>query len=291
MAKLGLALQDYFPSHYRMFRRNRFAYRGRVYRNHNRLLGRFAGTDGIKTGYTRASGFNIATSVRRDGRHVVGVVIGRKSGRIRETQMRRLLAKYLPRASTIRTRRHLAPPHKLVAPKLVARPRMVPRQRASTYRRAHTAATLSSNPGAVGGETLIRGRMIASRPAVPSPAVRQPSTFGDQLARMRADRLQPSRQWPSPAVAVSGRPLPRAATHHVQIGAYSSEADARRALEIARTKARGLLRGYQPVSLRHQTASRAVFRARFAGFDARQATETCSRLRSVRVDCFVTRSN
>ena len=79
MARLGLALQDDFPKRYRMFAQRRFAYRGRRYKNHNRLLGRFPGTDGIKTGYTRASGFNITTSVRRDGKHLIGVVIGQRT--------------------------------------------------------------------------------------------------------------------------------------------------------------------------------------------------------------------
>ena len=75
-ATLGRAIQDRFPRYYRYFATPSFAYRGRAMRNHNKLLGRVEGVDGIKTGYTRASGFNLVSSVRRGNRHVVAVVIG-----------------------------------------------------------------------------------------------------------------------------------------------------------------------------------------------------------------------
>ena len=64
-----------------------------------------AGVDGIKTGYTRASGFNLVTSLKKDGRHVVAVVMGGRTGRKRNAKMRRLLSAYFPQASTSRTRK------------------------------------------------------------------------------------------------------------------------------------------------------------------------------------------
>src|SRR5690606_36736697 len=66
---------------------------------HNRLLGRVEGVDGIKTGYTRASGFNLVSSVRKDGRDVVAVVMGGRSGASRDNQMVKLIKEYLPKAS------------------------------------------------------------------------------------------------------------------------------------------------------------------------------------------------
>ena len=75
-AMLGIAIQERFPRYYRYFSLSSFSYRGHAMRNHNKLLGRVEGVDGIKTGYTRASGFNLVTSVRRDDRHIVAVVLG-----------------------------------------------------------------------------------------------------------------------------------------------------------------------------------------------------------------------
>lgn len=120
MVVLGLRLQDDFPRHYALFQLRQFTYDGSTYRNHNTLLFNFLGTEGIKTGYTRMSGFNLVASVRRDGKHVVGAVFGGGSGPARDAHMRMLLTRALARASTEKTRR-TAP-----APMIVARGRPVP---------------------------------------------------------------------------------------------------------------------------------------------------------------------
>ncbi len=80
-ATLGRAIQERFPRYYRYFATTVFNYRGQSIRNHNHLLGKVEGIDGIKTGYTRASGFNLVSSMRRGNRHLIGVVLGGRSGR------------------------------------------------------------------------------------------------------------------------------------------------------------------------------------------------------------------
>ena len=102
-ATLGRAIQDRFPRYYRYFATSTFVYRGHAIRNHNRLLGNVEGVDGIKTGYTRASGFNLVTSMRRGNRHLVGVVLGGRSGGSRDAIMRSLLAENLAKGATNRT--------------------------------------------------------------------------------------------------------------------------------------------------------------------------------------------
>ncbi len=100
---LGRAIQDRFPRYYRYFSTTAFNYHGHSIRNHNHLLGSVEGVDGIKTGYTRASGFNLVTSMRRGNRHLVGVVMGGRSGGSRDAIMRNLLAENLEKAATKRT--------------------------------------------------------------------------------------------------------------------------------------------------------------------------------------------
>jgi D-alanyl-D-alanine carboxypeptidase len=102
-ATLGRAIQDRYPRYYRYFATSVFNYRGQSIRNHNRLLGNVEGVDGIKTGYTRASGFNLVSSMRRGNRHLVGVVLGGRSGGSRDATMRNLLAENLEKGSTKRT--------------------------------------------------------------------------------------------------------------------------------------------------------------------------------------------
>ncbi|MCP1969274.1 serine hydrolase [Bradyrhizobium elkanii] len=100
---LGRAIQDRFPRYYRYFSTSVFNFRGQSIRNHNHLLGNVEGVDGIKTGYTRASGFNLVTSMRRGNRFLVGVVLGGRSGGSRDAIMRNLLAENVGKAATTRT--------------------------------------------------------------------------------------------------------------------------------------------------------------------------------------------
>ena len=102
-ATLGRAIQDRYPRYYRYFATTVFNYRGQSIRNHNRLLGNVEGVDGIKTGYTRASGFNLVSSMRRGNRHLIGVVLGGRSGGSRDATMRNLLAENLEKGATKRT--------------------------------------------------------------------------------------------------------------------------------------------------------------------------------------------
>lgn len=99
MATLGRAIQDRFPSLYRYFSTPHFQWRGRMIANHNRLLGRVPGVDGIKTGYTNASGFNLVTSVRHKNRHIVAVVLGGRTGAQRDHYMRELISDNLDDAT------------------------------------------------------------------------------------------------------------------------------------------------------------------------------------------------
>jgi D-alanyl-D-alanine carboxypeptidase len=97
---LGRAIQERFPRYYRYFSTEAFNYHGQSIRNHNHLLGSVEGVDGIKTGYTRASGFNLVTSIRRGNRHLIGVVMGGHSGGSRDAIMRSLLAANMDKAAT-----------------------------------------------------------------------------------------------------------------------------------------------------------------------------------------------
>ncbi|HEY1258005.1 MAG TPA: serine hydrolase [Stellaceae bacterium] len=91
VAQLALALLHDFPQKYRYFSTRRFDFRGRIITNHNHLLDWYAGADGIKTGYIRASGFNLAASAVRDGHRLVGVVMGGPSAGTRDREMGALL--------------------------------------------------------------------------------------------------------------------------------------------------------------------------------------------------------
>lgn len=93
MAILSARLFKDFPQYYAYFSRPKFTYKGKTYRSHNNLLTKYEGADGIKTGYTRASGFNLAASAERDGQRLIGVVLGGRSVRTRDRHLTDLLDK------------------------------------------------------------------------------------------------------------------------------------------------------------------------------------------------------
>jgi len=102
-ALLGRAIQERFPRYYKYFSMPSFVYHGETIRNHDHLLGSVDGVDGIKTGFTRASGFNLVTSVHRDGRYIVAVVLGGRSAAERDAHMRLLIGEHIKEASLHRT--------------------------------------------------------------------------------------------------------------------------------------------------------------------------------------------
>ena len=96
---LGRSVQERFPKQYAYFALPGFQFSGSTIRNHNKLLGRIEGVDGIKTGYTRASGFNLLTSAKRDNRRIVAVVLGGRSGGHRDNIMAGLVEDHIDRGA------------------------------------------------------------------------------------------------------------------------------------------------------------------------------------------------
>jgi D-alanyl-D-alanine carboxypeptidase len=96
IATLSLRIQRDFPEYYPYFRLTSFVYNGKVIRTHNRMLGRYPGLDGIKTGYVAASGFNLASSARRGDKRIIGVVMGASSTGSRNAYMTRMLNAAFP---------------------------------------------------------------------------------------------------------------------------------------------------------------------------------------------------
>jgi D-alanyl-D-alanine carboxypeptidase len=181
---LGRAIQDRFPRYYRYFSTTAFNYHGHSIRNHNRLLGNVEGVDGIKTGYTRASGFNLVTSMRRGNRHLVGVVMGGRSGGSRDAIMRGLLAENLEKAATKRTVAAIAERNSTDANADVAEAEAASRP-TQTVQAQGAVQVASAEPGAA---APVRSTAPASRSiianaaaAVPPPQAKAEQTKTEQI--------------------------------------------------------------------------------------------------------------
>ena len=123
MSRLGVAIRRDFPQYFKYFKRTSFNWQGRKFRNHNKLLTQFSGTDGIKTGYTNASGFNLVATTERNGVRLVGVVFGGKTGTSRNKHMMNLLSRQFKRVKPIQVKSTPLPAAPLSRPKhLIPKP-------------------------------------------------------------------------------------------------------------------------------------------------------------------------
>ena len=207
---LARAIQDRFPNYYRYFQTRSFRYAGRSHGNHNKLLGRVEGVDGIKTASPAASGFNLMTNARTDDRHIVAVVLGGRSGGHRDGIVTALAARICPAPSP-------GPATPIVAEAsggaatLVAEAAAGARPRRPTIRRAWTRRPPGGPPAA---------RPPALRPVVASAAGGSATTptsrrcAGDRGAGpAAAQRATPAPRRPRPArhtLASRPRRRPRA---------------------------------------------------------------------------------
>jgi D-alanyl-D-alanine carboxypeptidase len=221
-AILGRAIQERFPTHYKYFQTRSFVFRGQTISNHNRLLGRVEGVDGIKTGFIRASGFNLVTSVHRDKRFVVAVVLGGSSASSRDARMRQLLNTHLAAASTKRTAPMIAEAAPKAEPKSAQRTASVAgaqkdSQRFSLASASAAAAELDEPPAAVPGSTdPIRPVLVKTLNVKPSgvqTASAAPLPFAGLPRAAEAARADPA-----PAAATA-EPPPAPATPPAPPGA------------------------------------------------------------------------
>ena len=169
LATLGIAIQEHFPERFKVFKTRSFRYGKNTYGNHNKLLGSVACVDGIKTGYIRASGFNLLASCTSGNKRVVAVVMGRRSGKTRDAHMAELIRGYAKKGSSRRRQMIVARPSgtqfATLAPVIPPAPRQRPFP--PTILAAASAPAIqvaSAAPVALGG---IPQRMFTAAPAAP----------------------------------------------------------------------------------------------------------------------------
>jgi D-alanyl-D-alanine carboxypeptidase len=360
-ALLGRAIQDRFPRYYKYFSTASFVYHGEAIRNHNHLLGAVEGVDGIKTGFTRASGFNLLTSVHRDGRYVVAVVMGGPSASDRDDRMRELIGAHLKEAALRRTAPMIADgssQHEEAQPAAFAKSPMTSAPTASRVDPTRTAsinarvAASSNDPirpllvKTISYRTApVQTASLAPMPAlvpvaVPAPqvapvqpnvrpqpaaaAVDPPQTVVASAApvvAVKATAMQAEAATAEPAkadIAATGLAetaennpgpiererseiayaepskiesvIPSGSVHAhggwlIQIGAFDDEDQAKQHLSDAQSKVRFALAAKDPFTERIQKGDKALYRARFAGFDKTTAEAACRQLKRSDFDC------
>jgi D-alanyl-D-alanine carboxypeptidase len=321
---LARSLETRFPQYFRYFSTHEFDYDGEIIGNHNHLLGKVAGVDGIKTGYTRASGFNLLTSVHRDGRSLVAVVMGGHSAAARDRTMEALIETHIAEASNHgHTATAIADnespvaasfaPRRGVAPNMGGAGRAGPAKPSVEIGEGDNedepaAAPVKPIPAAAKSpatkpeetKLLKVAPQVATRPTeTPSSPVNtyavasaNPAALGWKKGAEAAAKASTPRKPQPPAeetrVARSegeSKPEPGHLGWIIQIGAADDAAKANALLSKARGEDRRLADA-KPFTEKFNKRGGTFYRARFSGLNEASAEQACKTLRRSGFPCF-----
>lgn len=293
MARLSLALIRDHPHHYHYFSLQNWSYRGVTYRNHNRLLKTYAGMDGIKTGYIRASGFNLAASAVRQGRRLIAVVTGGRTAKSRNAHMARLLdrgfqtpsrgrglwlVENLPTPEAPQPKPGVATPPVVVA---AAAPPPPPQPKPiALVAPLDPNRPLEAQPRAV---VMASSAAPARAPqptahVTPAAEVREISQSEDALRRAGGPVII------SAATALRTGSAP-ANQWAIQVGAFSRYSAAHLAVTRAAQRLPHLLMNTHIAIVPVERSDRVIYRARLVGLAARDANASCRLLQDEGVPC------
>ncbi len=266
MSTLGVALMRDFPKEYELFATKSFKFRGKTINGHNNLMYRYKGMDGIKTGYTNASGFNLVSAVEHDGRRVIGVVMGGRTAASRDKIMERLIDANIKKAST---GQQLLVSRSTGAQMDLARlgdevPVPVSRQSALAAVQGLAGATGTATPGTA--SAYAPSSQAETADLVATPESRFAAVDPQQTASTPATSFE--RRW------------------QVQIAAATSAQAAMDLLSQARQKVGGPLQGLDTYTEMVTRNGITFYRARFTGFETKEAARAaCDKLVRQRYDC------
>jgi D-alanyl-D-alanine carboxypeptidase (penicillin-binding protein 5/6) len=270
MSTLGIALMRDFPQDYKLFATKSFTFRGRKINGHNNLMYRYKGMDGIKTGYTNASGYNLVSSVEDNGRRVVGVVMGGRTAASRDKIMEKLITANIRKAES--GSRLLVSRSTGVQMDLARLDGDVP----VPASRASAASAVESMAGAVAMPASTATAYAGGNPAdaaqplaAPAPRARTVAAAepGQAQVQVSASAAQ-SRKW------------------QIQIAAATSAQAAMDMLSDARAKIGQPLQGLDTYTEMVTRNGTTFYRARFTGFVTKEeARNACNMLVQKRYDC------
>ncbi|NQX79862.1 MAG: D-alanyl-D-alanine carboxypeptidase, partial [Hyphomicrobiaceae bacterium] len=311
MALLAIHIRDHFPDHYHHFKTNHFKYKGKIFKNHNVLL-RKPGVDGIKTGYIRASGFNLVASVSMHQRRIVAVVMGGNTSRDRNIIMDRLLKKNVPLGSTVVTRqpnirfltsKNLRPFHQTSLVN-VTKPKIVPQ----TICKPHVIKVGLIR--ATGTEPQLLGEKIQVAPQSSGLDFAKSILLEGRIRHNDlADNLCKHNIFAEPYVRknqavvakkYNERLVSTFKTHkqfiqerehiRIQIGAFYSFRNANQQLLRVLSKAGSLVSDYHLATIPVIVGKEITYRAELHGNSFRKAAKTCQQLKNNGIECVVIRA-
>ncbi len=289
MATLGIALREHFPQYYAYFSQRSFLYGRQRINGHNRLLGRIKGVDGIKTGYTRASGFNLVSSVSDGNRRLVAVVMGGTSGGSRDNQMASLINTYLPRASTrgggaLVAQADSGNPIKALAKVLLPKhDAPTPDDKPVAVASADAAVADDSTVAQDDDSSDDNAAVEETKPVVPAKKVKTVIVSAPQVATAQVVAAYAE---PTPAVdPVNTASVPSGWA--IQVASSPKQSEAQAVLDKTAKQAPKVLADASGFTVAFDKDGVTYYRARFGGFGSKTAAwKACTALKKKNIECY-----
>jgi D-alanyl-D-alanine carboxypeptidase len=293
MAVLGDALINHYPQYYPYFNTESFTYAGIYHHNHNHLKDRYDGMDGIKTGYIRASGFNLVASAKRNGVRLVGVVFGGRSAVARDNHMAQLLDNCFDIAASEKRSGRIAAANGegdgtasddgdyVTLPAKVSA--IFPHSGAAVAETAHApiAAALPQTAVAQAPASDAAAEPDMQMPAAAAPVATAAQVEKKQVTAAPAQVLVAPKN-PQVAMLTPPQAPPSAVSAKnnwgIQIGAYSDAAIGQQALSDLTASMTNLLSGANPQVQKVSAGGTVMYRARLLSLDKKTAQSVCSYL-------------
>jgi D-alanyl-D-alanine carboxypeptidase len=287
MAILSRALIARFPDFYSYFATESFTHGGRVYTTHNRVVMNYAGADGLKTGYIRASGYNVATSAIRNGRRIIAVVMGGRSAYARDTQMMAMLDQGFALAAK-------QPKSQVASATLPQAPTIAAAQPARTAKTVG-APTMLMPVAKPQAETLKAAAAVQQAAAAQEVVTVQVDAPADEAVAVKAaDSVEES----AAAQVASIEPTAAPATTKtkssaakgrwgIQVGAFNAYEPALKAAKRASKRVAKWVKNAQVVVDETAKGKTTLYRARLVGLSKQNAQKACRQLKATSIDCLV----
>ncbi len=278
MARLAQALIADFPQFYRYFSERSFTFKGRTYKSYNRLLANYDGTDGLKTGYTRASGYNLAASAVRNGQRLIAVVFGGRSASARDRHVAWLFDRGFADPIIVRGTPAPAPPEK--PEQLLAAEDGTSAAPAPELKSARLVS-LEDGPA----PSSEHQKTVAE---VGTPISLLPPQLESAEAGSGAGAKRPIKR---DQVAGAVRRYAEHSAWGVQVGAFHDVKPAKLQAAAVARRFPNILSDTEIVVPYIDGRNGRIYRARLMGLSKTQARGACRRLKSARVDCLVVQSD
>lgn len=292
---LGRRILADFPQQSKIFSTRFFQYGDATLKNHNGLLFSYPGTEGLKTGFTRDSGFNLLTSCRRQDKHLIAVVLGGRSSGERNARMRNLLDSSWRKAVAYNDIRQQTP-ERLAAVETVLPDEMMPERNPAFHasvseRTLSIALAAAREAGEPATEKAESGKLaVASVTDAPAANASDDEDDAEAQAPEQGDAAEMTAAHEEPPVQTPAQQQLTLGPYHVQVGSYLDIAGAKGRLAEVAEKASDLLGGHGSLTVPGEVHGKNYFRARFGSFSEDGAVNACSRLKRLKIDCLAVRA-